>query len=398
MKTWIVLLATLIFGFVACKEDPENTITPVEADNGIALDTISYDPTSYTIDPPPGFPPMPIPADNPMLAEAVVLGRFLFHDKMLSKDFSLSCEGCHDLKKAFTDGIPTSVGVEGIAGERNSMSLVNVGYNWEPTRQHNFNWDGAFSTLEQQVLSPVRHPLEMNVSWDTVEVRLQQHPHYPYLFRKAFGIENSKDITRDLAAKALAQFLRTLNSAGSLYDEHVHTPFVYMDQDQQRGFDLFLGDALGTAAIADAECAHCHAFTASKATFARNGFSNNGLDEAQDFADFSDQGLGKHTGRPSDNGKFREVTLRNIALTAPYMHDGRFATLEEVLDHYVDHIKPAPNLAGEIATADELSNLSAQDKQDIISFLHALTDTSYYDKPEWQDPFEQPEPFATVYE
>lgn len=391
-------MAALFISLVACKETPDDTLTPVDEDTGIALDSIPYSPTSYTVDPPQGLPAMPIPADNPMTAEAVLLGRFLFHDKTLSKDFSMSCESCHTLERAFTDGEITAIGVEGIAGERNSMSLINVGYNWEPTRDHNFNWDGAFSTLEQQVLSPVRHPLEMNVSWDTVEARLQTHPHYPYLFRKAFGIENSKDITRVLAAKALAQFLRTLNSAGSLYDEHVHTPFVYMDQNQQRGFDLFLGDALGTASIADAECAHCHAFTANKATFARNGFSNNGLDEAQTFADFSDQGLGKHTGRASDNGKFREVTLRNIALTAPYMHDGRFATLEEVLDHYVDHIKPAPNLAGEISTADELSNLTAQDKQDIISFLHALTDTSYYNNSEWQDPFEQPDPFSTIYE
>lgn len=351
------------------------------------LDSIPYNPTAYSLPTINGLPPMEMPDDNPLTVQGIKLGRLLFYDPMLSRDSTMSCASCHNIRKAFTDGRPTAVGIRGIASNRNSMSLINVGYNWNRSRQHNFNWDGKFYNLEDQVLAPVEHPLEMDANWDSIEARLRRHPEYPRLFRQAFGIGDRAQVTRHLAAKAMAQFLRTLNSANSMYDQHEWVPFVYMTDQQLRGFQLFLGDAAGNPNGKDAECAHCHSFSRNRAIFARNNFSNNGLDSAASLTDFVDLGLGAVTGRASDNGRFREVSLRNVALTAPYMHDGRFNTLEEVMDHYVMGLHPAPNLANELASAPDLPRLTQQEKQDVIAFLHALTDTSYFNRTEWMNPF-----------
>jgi cytochrome c peroxidase len=188
--------------------------------------------------------------------------------------------------------------------------------------------------------------------------------------------------------------MRTLNSADSKYDSVEWRAFNYFSEEQQRGYELFLGDVNGAAVTKDAECAHCHSFSRNFATFARNNYSNNGLDSAQSFSDFIDKGLGGVTGVPTDNGRFKEVTLRNIALTAPYMHDGRFATLDEVLDHYISGGHPSPNVANELASAPTLRTLSASEKSDIIAFLNTLTDTSYFTKEEWSDPFLLPDPWV----
>ena len=171
---------------------------------------------------------------------------------------------------------------------------------------------------------------------------------------------------------------------------------VYLSEAAQRGRSLFLGDAGGGTVVGkDGECAHCHSFTKNKALFAGNDFSNNAIDSVGSFNDFGDKGFGAITGNAPDNGRFREVSLRNVALTAPYMHDGRFATLEEVLDHYVEHSGRyrGPNVAPEVAAAPTLPTLTQNEKADIIAFLHALTDTSYFNKTEWSDPFLMAEPW-----
>jgi cytochrome c peroxidase len=386
MQKYYLIAAALAFFVLACR--PDTNIGPLSPNSPFGrLDSTPYNPTAYPIVSPNGLPTMPIPDSNPTTVEGIKLGRLLFYDKILSADFTMSCASCHQIDKAFTDGLPTAVGIAGIASRRNSMSLINVGYNWKPNRQNNFNWDGHFATLEAQVLAPVEHPLELNISWDTVIARLQAHPHYPRLFRKAFGIDYINQINKQLAAKAMAQFLRTLNSAASQYDASQWQAFQYLTEEEQRGFDLFLGDSRGGSISKDAECGHCHNVTRNFATFARNDFSNNGLDSANTLADFPDYGLGAITGRNQDNGKFREVSLRNIALTAPYMHDGRFSTLEQVLDHYASGGHPSPNLANEMAASPTIRTLTAQEKSDIIAFLHALTDTSYVNRQEWQDPF-----------
>lgn len=398
MKKYILLYSALILffliGLTAC-EPKDEIIGPISPTVG-ELDSIAYNPTAYNFPQINGLPTMEVPADNPVTNEGVRLGRFLFYEKTLSVDNSISCGSCHHQDMAFTDGSALSIGVGGTVGTRNSMTLINVGYNWKQNSSHNFNWDGKFATLEEQVLAPVEHPLEMMNSWEVVEQRLQAHEHYPRLFRQAFGINKTEEITKELAAKALAQFLRTLNSADSEYDRDEWVPFQYMNEAAQRGKLLFLGDAAGSAQTKDAECAHCHSFTRNYAIFARNDFSNNAIDSVGSFSEFNDLGLGAVTGSAPDNGRFREVSVRNVALTAPYMHDGRFATLEEVLDHYVDHTggNRGPNVASELSTAQSLPTLTPAEKSDIIAFLHALTDTSYVNKPEWSDPFLQADPWA----
>lgn len=392
------IFAVLLLTAYAC--DPKTELLgPLSPTPGEArLDNIPYNPVAYTFPVIKGLPPMEVPVDNPLTVEGVKLGRYLFYEKLLSIDSSISCGSCHQQDKAFTDGEVTSVGVGGTLGTRNSMMLINVGYNWKQNSAHNFNWDGKFRDLEDQVLAPVEHPLEMKNTWEVVETRLQAHEHYPRLFREAFGITYKSEMTRFLAAKAMAQFLRTLNSADSEYDRDEWVPFVYMSEAAQRGKSLFLGDAAGGSITGkDGECAHCHVFTRDRATFARNNFSNNAIDSVGSFNDFVDNGLGGVTGNPTDNGRFREVSMRNIALTAPYMHDGRFATLEEVMDHYMTHSgtnNRGPNVDNILTTAPTLPQLTQNEKQDIIAFLHALTDTSYVNKPEWGDPFLLPDPWA----
>ena len=381
-KTSAVVLG-IIVGIMACKNT--ETIGPLSP---CQLTSISYNPTSYTVESPKGFPTMEHPADNPITVEGIELGRHLFYDPILSKDSTVSCASCHQLNKAFTDGLAKAEGVDGKIGKRNSMSLINIGFNKVANRNINFMWDGRFQTLEDQILNgPVEDPLEMDNTWEKVEEDLRKHPTYPKMFREAFGIECHDGITRNLVSKAIAQFERTLNSANSMYDQDQWVPFVYMSPQELRGMTLFIGDAAGTPSAKDAECAHCHSFSQNKALFARNEFSNNGLDAAATLSDFSDWGLGAITNNLPDNGMFREVTLRNIALTPPYMHDGRFQTLEEVVDHYVSGIQHSPNLASELSTATSLSTLTAADKADLVAFLHALTDSSYFNKPEWSSPF-----------
>lgn len=383
MKNVFILFALFLFFLVACR--------PTEpADMGRDLTHISYNPTTYTVVAPNGLPPMEIPADNPMTEEGIRLGRHLFYDPILSLDSTISCASCHKQEKAFTDGTALSTGIDGLVGKRSSMSLINVGYNWVRSRAHNFMWDGRFATLEELTIKgPIVDPVEMANTLENLEASLQKHPTYPDMFRAAFGIDNSQEIKAEMVGKALAQFQRTLNSANSMYDQDVWVPGVFMNTQATIGRDMFQGDANGGLPnVKDAECGHCHSFSTQKALFARNEFSNNGLDSVTSLTDFLDYGFGGATNNAPDNGMFREVSLRNIALTAPYMHDGRFQTLEEVLDHYVSGVHPAPNLASELTTSTSLPYLTQTDKEDIIAFLHALTDTSYIHKEEWSNPFE----------
>lgn len=381
-KIYLVVLA-LFIGIMACQKT--EYIGPLSP---CYLSTIPYNPTNYTVVSPKGFPAMEHPADNPITVQGIELGRHLFYDPILSRDSTISCSSCHKIEKAFTDGLAKAVGIDGRIGRRSSMSLINIGYHWVKNRPFNFMWDGRFQSLEEQVVKgPIEDPLEMDNTWEKVEADLRKHPTYPRMFREAFGIDCYEEITRELVGKAIAQFERTLNSANSAYDASEWIPFSYLSEQELRGMTLFIGDAAGNPSTKDGECAHCHNFSRNKALFARDDFSNNGLDSVTSLTGFTDLGYGAITGNISENGQFREVTLRNIALTAPYMHDGRFATLDDVLDHYISGGHPAPNVASELTTAPTIRTLDASDKADLIAFLHALTDTSYVSKPEWMSPF-----------
>ncbi len=314
-----------------------------------------------------------IPEDNPMRAEAIELGKMLFFEPMLSRDTSISCGSCHRPELAFTDGQAFSKGFHGQLSRRSAMSLVNLLW----VKQ--FFWDGRTSSLEIQALIPLQDPTEMNLSLAEAVARLQGTELYPPLFKKAFG---SKKITAENIGKAIAQFERTLISANSRYDKIVRGE-VQPTEREQRAINLFMTHPVPEAGLRGANCGDCHGSHLTTL----NTFHDNGLDKNP-----KDLGKGLFTRKETDKGKMRVPSLRNIALTAPYMHDGRFKTLREVIDHYNEHIQQSPNLDPLIMEAsNELDGeslmLSEQEKDDILFFLEMLTDSTFVTDKRFQNPF-----------
>ncbi|MGI4872579.1 MAG: cytochrome-c peroxidase [Janthinobacterium lividum] len=333
--------------------------------------------TPYTLTVPAGFPTPIASPDNPLTVEGVALGRMLFYEKALSSTGTMACASCHQQSKAFTDGLPLAVGVDGIANPRGTMSLVNLAWSKQ------FTWDGAFTTLEEQALKPIQNSVELHQSLTMGVAKLQATSTYPAKFLAAFG---TKTITPDLTLKALSQFERTLISGNSRYDQYRIAP-VGFTADERAG--LFLYSNHIVPGIRAAECFHCHSQPLMSSSY-DGKFFNNGLDLT-----FTDLGRGGVTGLAADNGKFIAPSLRNIALTAPYMHDGRFKTLEEVLDHYSDHVQMnSPGLDPNLVLG--LNNplfgtghmdLTAAEKKQIIAFLNTLTDTDFVTNKNFSSPF-----------
>ncbi len=313
---------------------------------------------------PNGFPSYDIPEDNPMSVEAVKLGRHLFYDPILSGDSTQSCASCHNQALGFTDNeLQFSTGIDGIEGDKNSMQLINLLWS------DRLFWDGRSETLEEQALEPVENPIELHDTWPNVVEKLERHPVYPILFEQAFG---SRTITKELAAKAIAQFERTLISGNTRYHRYKYgLPGGNMSDSELRGMTLFFGEK--------AECFHCHV----DITFTDNSFRNNGLNRV--FPPES-QGLFNVTGDPADIGKFKTPTLINIAQTAPYMHDGRFETLEEVLDHYATGVNFSPTLDPLIRLNG--FQLTQDERADLVAFLRTLTDEEFLSNPDFSNPFE----------
>ena len=361
MKPWALLLVVCAVGCSRCGD-------PVDCDDCYP------EATPYELDIPALFPPMDIPADNPMTVEGVELGRYLFWDPNLSADGTVSCGSCHLPSSAFSDPSAVSTGVGGAQGVRNSMVLVNVG--WAPS----FFWDGRAATLEEQVQIPIPHPDEMALPWPEALSRLEADPDYPDRFGAAFG---SKDITQERTAKALAQFLRTLISADSKYDRWRRGETTLTDS-EFNGYTMFLsegGDPETTpGGQFGGDCFHCHSEAGT--LFSDHLFRNNGLDP--NFV--ADAGLAGVTGMPLDSGRFKTPTLRNVALSAPYMHDGRFTTLEEVIDHYNSGGVASSTVDPFMKYTTGGLTLSPQMKADLIAFLHTLTDTAFIANPAFQDP------------
>ena len=376
MKIQLSLIAFLLvlLSVSSCKDDGGG-ITPPPCDPCIDEDIIegTYDPKPAELVVPDWFSEPTVPADNPLTTDGIALGRHLFFDPILSSDSTQACASCHDPQLSFTDGQKVSRGVLGIDGRRSSMAIVNLAYN-----NKGFFWDGRSATLEDQALLPVEDHTELNENWDNVVEKFKQHDSYPLMFRKAFGIERKSEITKELAAKAIAQFERTLLSYQSRFDQVVWENLDWPTDAEQRGRDLFFVEFAGNNQEHPG-CSHCH----GSSLFTENNYFNNGLDSVATLNDFADYGLGEVTGNIYDNGKFRAPTLRNIALTAPYMHDGRFATLEEVLDHYASG---GHGVVNEDANIQPFT-LTEQDKQDLITFMNMLTDTSFVNNPDFQSPF-----------
>lgn len=321
------------------------------------LQNLPYQPEYVQPAHPHGFPPMRIPPGNPLTKAGVALGRKLFFDPILSKDSSIACSSCHQPELAFTDGKALSTGAEGRMGKRSAMPLLNVGF-----YAKGLFWDGRVATLEEQSLHPVRDTLEMRHSWPILLQKLQAHGEYPSLFRQAFGIKNHKEMDSTLVGKALAQYERTLISADTKFDRVMREEAQFTPQ-EKRGWAIFF-DA--SPAVPTSECNHCHV----DPLFSTLNFENNGLVATLSLDDYPDKGRGAITGNRNDNGLFRVPTLRNLKYTAPYMHDGRFKTLDEVLDHYASGGHPGLNVSPNVRKL----KLNKQDRADLIAFLNTLND------------------------
>ncbi len=341
---------------------------------GCKKDKISYTPTPYTLEIPSHFPQMIIPGDNPMTKEGVALGRMLFYETQLSRDNSISCASCHAPQNAFSDSNQFSEGVNGTLGNRQSMALINLGWN------SFFFWDGRAKTLEEQILEPVENPVEMHETWPNVVKKLDQSVEYRTMFMQAFS---SPGIDKYRSAKAIAQFLRTMISGNSKYDvmykfengfnltSEEQAIYTSVTPNEWAGYDLF-------QSVNGADCLHCHNGTLMQI----QKFSNNGLD-----SEFADLGRGDVTGNPSEYGKFKVPTIRNIAYTAPYMHDGRFSTLDEVINHYSNGIVQSPTLDPLIEFSFQGGvQLDAFEKQLLKEFLLTLSDESFMNNTDFKQP------------
>ncbi|HEY4327770.1 MAG TPA: cytochrome c peroxidase [Mucilaginibacter sp.] len=313
-----------------------------------------------------------IPADNPETKQGVYLGRLLFYEKKLSANNTLSCSGCHLQSKAFTDGKALSEGVDHMLASRNSMSLTNLLWS------RKFFWDGRSGSLEEQAVFPLTNPNEMGQPLDESVKKLTEDPKYPVLFKLVYGDEK---ITSDRIVKAISQFERTLISCNSRYDLYLRNAYQPTKQ-EQKGMTLFMNGARPQKGIRGGNCAHCHGGVKNYMEL----FHNNGLDSIP-----KDKDIEALTGLAADRGRFKAPTLRNIALTAPYMHDGRFKTLDEVVDHYSEHIIKSSSLSSFLqGESNETGAVSLKfrpdEKKQIIAFLNMLTDSTFITDPRFSDP------------
>lgn len=334
--------------------------------------TESYKTTPYKFRELKFFPEMPVSATNPVTVEGVNIGRHLFYDPILSSDSTMSCASCHKQIFAFSDSPNDfSKGRDGVFMKRNTMALFNLA--WFPT----FFWDGRAKSIEDQIFHPVRANEEMNLQWKLASERLNKNNFYKNIFKQAYGNQKIDSIQ---IANSIAQFLRTLISNQSKYDQ-VLSGSQKFTKEEFEGFVLVNDQTKG-------DCLHCHT-TDGDALGTTLSFSNNGLDAVLNSNEYKDKGKGGVTGKASDSGKFKIPSLRNISLTAPYMHDGRFKTIQEVLDFYSEGVKNTINIDSKMAFAHQGgAKLTNEEKQKIISFLLTLTDSSFISNKEFINPFE----------
>jgi cytochrome c peroxidase len=329
--------------------------------------------TPYKFPEPKFFPKMPVAINNPVTVEGASLGRYLFYDPILSSDSTMSCASCHNQKNAFSDSPNSfSKGRNGTFMRRNTMALFNLA--WYPA----FFWDGRASSIEEQIFHPVREYNEMNLDWTVAAKRLEQNKFYKKQFKEIFG---SSKIDSVQISYAIAQFLRTLISYQSKYDQVIEGKTLFT-KDEYEGFNLVNDQTKG-------DCIHCH-ITDGDALGTTLVFSNNGLDAIKNPNDYKDKGRGAVTRKTTDNGKFKVPSLRNLAFTAPYMHDGRFKTLEEVINFYSEGVNQSANIDSKMEYAHQGGvKLSAEEKKKIIAFLLTLSDSSFISNPEFSNPFEK---------
>jgi cytochrome c peroxidase len=331
-----LMMLLAVAGLTACQRERDDL--PIEA-------------LRFTVATPEGFPAMPIPADNALTYARVQLGKKLFYDPILSRDSSISCGSCHLQSLAFTDGRQFAQGIEDRLGFRNAPALTNLA--WHPY----FFYDGGVPTLELQVLAPIEAHFEMDEDLLAVIDRLQRHRSYPILFEQAYARKpDPYALTR-----AIAAFERTLVTGDAPWDRHIlQGAPTAMSAAQLRGWSLFQSDSL--------HCYSCH----TGFDFTDYTFQNIGLPVTT-----ADSGRMRITLAESDRGKYKTPSLRNVALTAPYMHDGSITTLSAVIDHFASGGMHYPNQSALV----QGFTISDSEKADLIAFLHALTDVGFVNDP-----------------
>jgi len=335
-KIALVFLTSGILMFTACQPD----------------DTPSQIQTPYTLQLPEGFVPPTIPADNQLTRERIELGKKLFYDPILSRDTTISCATCHLPSKAFADNLPVAVGIHGREGFRNSPSLANVA--WHPY----FFREGGSPNLEAQALGPIADEFEMDLTIAEAAERLRNDEEYIEMSENAYDREPNAYVI----SRALASFQRILVSSDAPYDQYFRGDETALTPQQNNGKELFFNQL---------QCATCH----TGFNFTNYNFENNGL-----YQNYADEGRARFTTQPNDIGKFKTPSLRNVALTPPYMHDGSLPTLESVIEHYNSGGNIHPNKNPLIQPL----NLNTQQKSDLISFLQSLTDQTFINNPEYR--------------
>ena len=351
------LQTNIVAAFSAEWIDPTPIAPPGQPAESIVL--INPDATPYRFTFGRQFPPPRLPRDNPLTEEGVALGRSLFHDPLLSLTKTQSCASCHQPDAGFVDsGRAFSLGAEGSPGTRNTMPLFNLAW------KERFFWDGRAASLREQVLMPIQNPIEMHESLPRVVAKLEAAG-YSTRFKAAFG---SPEINPDRVARALEQFVLTIISHDSKFDRAMRGNAKLTDLEKQ-GFLLFNTEYDPRRGLYGADCFHCH----GGPLFSNNGFTDNGLDET-----YRDRGLALHTGRKQDEGRFAVPSLRNVELTSPYMHDGRFRTLEEAVAHYGGGVRPSPSLDPNLAKHPVGGvPLPLTQQQALVAFLKTLTDEQF---------------------
>ncbi|MEN8957359.1 MAG: cytochrome c peroxidase [Flavobacteriales bacterium] len=307
----------------------------------------------YELDIPAGFPSPVIPEDNLLTKYRVVLGKKLFFEKALSKNYTLSCASCHHPSRAFSDTVSLSIGTEGRTGIRNSPSLANLAY------KNSFFMDGGIPTLELQVNAPLEDHNEMNINILAVTERLEKKEEYITMSKKAYG----REIGPFVITRALAAFERTLISGNSDFDKFQAGNIAALSLSQKRGKDLFFSNRTN--------CSSCH----SGFNFTDNSFQSIGL-----YPNYADSGRMRITLNEADRNKFVVPSLRNVAVTKPYMHDGSLANLEEVIDFF----NSGGHLSANKSNLVRPLNLSIQEKRDLINFLNSLTDNEFLNNKEYK--------------
>jgi len=352
-KIFFFILSTFLFA--CCSDDDSSFVT-----------------TPYTFSNPEPLPPIPAFNDNPITVEGVALGKKLFYDKRLSGDNTMSCNSCHKQENAFATNLTVEKGIDGIEGRRNSMPLFNLTWNLE-----NFFWDGRALTLEEQTQMPVEDAIELHETWENAISEIKADELYPDLFKNAFNV-SIDGINQHLAGRAMSQFLRTLVSNNSRYDQYRRGDIDITDA-EFAGLSMFEveGPKKGISK-GGADCHHCH----QQPLFTDYKFKNNGLDTD---ATFTDLGREEYTGLVTDRAKFKTPTLRNLLYTAPYMHDGRFKTLEEVIEHYNSGGHASSTVSPGMKNRQYGLLLTQTEKDNLLAFLKSLSDPSFITNPEYKE-------------